>query len=96
MSKQRPFFTERARMVAAQRRRERAALKAAVQHEPEVFVVRSDNLYGWEIRRYGGVIIGASSDRFVSPPKALAAGRSALAERHRHAAPPTDDASAGT
>ena len=77
MMRQGPRFTEAARAAAAQKRRERAALKAETKGDLEVFVLRSElapGQYGWEIRQFGGVVVDRSGRSFPSSMQARADG----------------------
>lgn len=75
-------FTEAARAAAAEaRRRKREA--ALPKDVPEVFVVRlpSQRLtYGWEIRRFGAVIIEKGQVEHPTMSEARAAGERALSD----------------
>ena len=76
-----PRFTEAARAAAAQKRRERAAIKAETKSNLEVFVLRNDELpnqYGWAIRQFGGVVVSRSSEQYDSLSQARAGGLKAL------------------
>ena len=72
------FFSEQARAAAAVARRRRAELKAQTHGELEVFAVRSANGYSWQLRKFGGVVLADSHQRFPSPAAARAAGVSAM------------------
>lgn len=77
----RPPPSEAARLAAIAKRREIAAIpkdKARV----EVFVVRRDALgrsFGWEIRRFGSIVVERSAACFASIEHAMEAGEAALA-----------------
>ncbi len=73
-------FTEAARAAAleARRRKREQALPSGI---PEVFVIRrpiGGRGYGWEIRRFGGVILDRSSTHYSTMQGARFAGHSAL------------------
>ncbi len=77
MIRQGPRFTEAARAAAAEKRRERAAIKAETKCNLEVFVLRMEHLpnqYGWEIRQFGGVVVARGSRSFGSSVQARADG----------------------
>ena len=81
MIRQGPRFTEAARAAAAAKRRERAAIKAETRCDLEVFVVRMEhapNVYGWEIRQFGGVVVCRSARSFGSLMQARADGLDTL------------------
>ena len=72
-----PRFTEAARAAAAQKRRERAAMKAETRTSLEVFVLRSEieaHRYDWEIRQFGGVVVKRSDASFASSAQARVDG----------------------
>ena len=77
----RPPPSEAARLAAVAKRREIAAVpkdKARV----EVFVVRREaagRSFGWEIRRFGSVVVERSAAAFASVEHATVAGEAALA-----------------
>ncbi len=87
MSLQKPpsrrHFTDAARaaaLVARRRKRE-----AAVPREmPDVFVVRLSGAalrFGWEIRRFGAVVLDRSRADYPTTRDAYAAGREALSSQ---------------
>ena len=81
MTRQGPRFTEAARAAAAQKRRERAAIKAETKNDFEVFVLRGSdetNRYTWEIRQFGGVLVRSAGVSFSSSAEARRDGLSAL------------------
>lgn len=77
----RPPPSEAARLAAVAKRREIAAIpkdKARV----EVFVVRREapgQPFGWEIRRFGSIVVEQSGACFASVEHAMTAGLAALA-----------------
>ena len=73
-------FTDAARAAAleARRRKREQALPRGI---PEVFVVRGPAVglgYGWEIRRFGGMVLDSSSTNYSTMQGARSAGHSAL------------------
>ena len=73
-------FTEAARAAAivARRRKQEQALPVGA---PEVFVIRRASAsrgYGWEIRRFGGVVLDRSSTDYSTMQGARSAGHSVL------------------
>ena len=73
-------FTEAARAAALAARRRKQQHKVD-PNRPEVFVVRGvedARLYEWEIRRFGGILLQASSARFETRQAAQSAGALAL------------------
>ena len=76
-------FTEAARAAALVARRRKRDL-AAPQGTPEVFVVRQPSTnrgYGWEIRRFGGVVLDRSPTDYPTMHGAQSAGNAALGSR---------------
>ena len=79
----RRHFTDAARAAAleARRRKRDSALPAGV---PEVFVVRRPNAgsgYGWEVRRFGGLVLDRSLTGYSTMQGARFAGETALSSR---------------
>ena len=74
------FFTEQARAAAAIARKKKAELKAQTQTEMEVFAIRIDNVYKWQLRKFGGIILASGDQSFTSADAARAAGTSALVQ----------------
>ena len=75
-------FTEAARLAAKEARRRRREEKVDGDL-PEVFVVRKggdQRAFGWEIRRFGGVILIRSPAAFATIASAQADGTAALAQ----------------
>jgi hypothetical protein len=67
--------------VAAQEARKRKAFLAQDPNRPEVFVVRGiedERRFEWEIRRFGGVLLGCSRARYDTIQDAQIAGRQVL------------------
>lgn len=80
-AKTRRHFTEAAREAALARRREIAALPKAPSDALALFVVRGaerGNDYGWEIRRFGAIVVARSEGGFAGPLAARQAGEEAL------------------
>ena len=75
-------FTERARAALAELRRH-ARENPVVRETVGVFVTRitGGNLFGWEIRQFGGVVLDRGEGSFATPAAAHAAGERALADR---------------
>ena len=79
--KTRRHFTEAAREAALARRREIAALPKDPSGTLALFVVRGaerGNDYGWEIRRFGAIVVARSACGFPGPAAARQAGEDAL------------------
>lgn len=79
--KARRHFTEAAREAALARRREIAAQPKAPTDALALYVVRGaqhTNDYGWEIRRYGAIVVARSAFGFPAPLAARQAGEAAL------------------
>ena len=73
-------FTDAARAAALEVRREKILLKNDLL-TPTLFVVRHcvyRQLFGWEIRRFGGVVLSRSEIGYVSQSQARLAGQIAL------------------
>ncbi len=70
-------FTERTRVKASETKRLRA-LAAPEGDAPAVFVVRVDNGYGWEVRRFGAVVLGRGAAAYPAQDDARAAGELSL------------------
>ena len=82
----RRHLTDAARQAALARRREIAALPKAPTEALALFVVRGterSNAFGWEIRRFGAVVVGQSLWGYASSEAARAAGEEALADLGR-------------
>jgi hypothetical protein len=80
-SKTRRHFTEAAREAALARRREIAAMPKDPTGTLALFIVRGaerGNDYGWEIRRFGAIVVMRSSGGFAGPVAARQAGEDAL------------------
>ena len=80
-TKTRRHFTEAAREAALARRREIAAMPKDPTGTLALFIVRGaerGNDYGWEIRRFGGVVLERSESSFGTMSAARAAGQRAL------------------
>ena len=79
----RRHFTDAARAAAAEtkRRKRETALPRGV---PEVFVVRrpiANLVFGWEIRRFGAVVLDKSRADYPTMQGARSAGEAALSSR---------------
>ena len=77
----RRHFTQAARDAALARRREIAALPKDPAGTLEIFIVRGaerSNDYGWEIRRFGAIVVARSDRGHPTPGAARAAGEDAL------------------
>ena len=73
-------FTEAARAAAAIGRRQRAE-NAVPVNTPAVFVTRlADGRFGWEIRRFGALVIHQNDVAYVTIAEARSAGERALPE----------------
>ena len=78
-------FTEASLAAGLEARRKKAAERAAdpqAANRPQVFVVRSplgDRGFGWEIRKFGGVVVDRSLVGYASAGEAQNAGFVALA-----------------
>lgn len=80
-SKTRRHFTEAAREAALTRRREMAAMPKVPTGTLALFIVRGaerGNDYGWEVRRFGAIVVARSSQGFAGPIAARQAGEDAL------------------
>lgn len=80
-AKTRRHFTEAARQAALARRREIAALPKAPTGALALFVVRGGghgNDYGWEIRRFGAIVVARSDRGYPGPDAARQAGEAAM------------------
>ena len=80
-SKTRRHFTEAAREAALARRREIAAMPKDPSGTLALFVVRGaecGNDYGWEIRRFGAIVVARGRQGFPGPVAARQAGEEAL------------------
>ncbi len=74
-------------MAAAKVSREHNQLTRVPSGTPIVFAVRLDParaLFGWEIRRFGGVIVRRSTRGYRTTVDALQAGRDALGPECAH------------
>lgn len=81
--KTRRHFTEAARQAALARRREIAALPKQPSGTLALFIVRGHergNDYGWEIRRFGAIVMARSERGFPGQIAARQAGEVALRE----------------
>ena len=76
------FFTQDARSAAAAARRRRSELQAETKGNLEVFTVRLNNGFSWQLRQFGAIIVADTEQRYASMDMARAAGDSALARRH--------------
>ncbi len=77
----RRHFTQAARDAALARRREIAAMPKDPAGSLEIFIVRGaerGNDYGWEIRRFGAIVVARSGCGYPTPGAARAAGEDAL------------------
>ncbi len=80
-SKTRRHFTEAAREAALARRREIAAMPKDPAGTLALFIVRGaecGNDYGWEIRRFGAIVVARSQRGFAGQGAARQAGEDAL------------------
>ena len=80
-AKTRRHFTEAAREAALVRRREIAALPKDPSGMLALFIVRGaerGNDYGWEIRRFGAIVVARSACGFAGQVAARQAGEEAL------------------
>ena len=79
MAKRR-YFTEVARAAAAESRRLKRE-NPAPKGMAEVFAVRlppTGKTFGWEIRRFGSLILGRGVDQFGTAAEARTAGEAAM------------------
>ena len=74
------FLSPQARRAAVEVRRRLAAQNP--RGAPQVFVVRLDDpkRFGWEIRKFGGLVLTRSETGFGTQLLALEAGKRALTE----------------
>lgn len=82
----RRYFTSAARAAAAEAIR-RKKENAIPKDRPSVFVVRvppTNKDYGWEIRRYGNIVLRRSAETFATLSEARIAGDIALATGLTH------------
>lgn len=80
-AKTRRHFTEAARQAALARRREIAAMPKDPTGTLALFIVRGaerGNDYGWEIRRFGAIVVARSGCGFPVAVAARQAGEEAL------------------
>ena len=73
-------FSDAARAAALEARRENAVSKESLT-TPALYVVRQspqDQLFGWEIRRFGGVILNRSKTGYPTQVLARSAGEETL------------------
>lgn len=80
-TKTRRHFTEAAREAALSRRREIAAMPKEPTGALALFVVRGaehGNDYGWEIRRFGAIVVARGDHGFAGQVAARQAGEKAL------------------
>jgi hypothetical protein len=63
--------------------RQRAKEASPVEEDVKVFVTRipGGNLYGWEIRQFGGVVLERGQGAFATPSEAQADGARVMANR---------------
>ncbi|MBE7190301.1 hypothetical protein [Jatrophihabitans endophyticus] len=76
----RRYFTETARAAAAEARR-RKRDEALPPGTPEVYAIRLSDRhlrFGWEIRRFGGIVLHRGETGYASPAAARSAGLRAL------------------
>ena len=77
----RQYFTSAARAAGLEVRREKALSKGSLI-TPALFVVRQSphhQLFGWEIRRFGGIPLIRSETGYLTQLQARSAGETALA-----------------
>ena len=77
----RRHFTQAARDAALARRREIAAMPKDPAGALDLFIVRGaeqGNDFGWEIRRFGAIVVERSGCGYPVPGAARAAGEEAL------------------
>lgn len=69
-------FTKQARETATKAREHATQERIANRYNLEVFVVRAGAaiLYCWEVRQFGGVLVGRSDATFTSIEQARSAG----------------------
>ena len=75
------YFTAAARAAAAEVRRQKRENPIPVD-TPKVFVIRvppTNKGFGWEIRRFGSIVLSRSAEKFDTAAEAMAAGEAALA-----------------
>ena len=78
--KNRRHFTDAARVAALAARRQKTENALPVD-TPAVFVVRhEDGRFGWEIRRYGAVLLRRGAETYETAVLARAAGELALSD----------------
>lgn len=80
-AKTRRHFTQAARDAALARRREIAAQPKDPSGALDLFVIRGaehGNDFGWEIRRFGAIVVARSSCGYPAPTAARQAGEEAL------------------
>lgn len=71
-------FSPEARIKAIATKQARAE-EAPPPGEPAVFVVRAGNGYGWEVRRYGAIVVGRGDAVHPTAGPARTAGEATLA-----------------
>ena len=77
----RRHFTQAARDAALARRRELAALPKDPSGHPQLFVTRGAyvrNDFGWEIRRFGAILVARSDRGYATATLARDAGDHAI------------------
>ena len=77
----RRHFTQAARDAAVAARRARAMVRHDIT-DPQVFITRLASFpmpFGWEIRRFGGLVLGRSEMGFPTMTSARSAGEGTLA-----------------
>lgn len=74
------LFSPQARQAAIEKRR-RVREEQPPKGTPSLFVVRLavDHQFGWEIRRFGSIVLSRSDDGFATRSEAQVAGQEALA-----------------
>ena len=74
------MLSPESRAAASEARRRRYAERPDVK-APQVFIVRLavDHRFGWEIRRFGNIVLSRSVETYGSPTLARTAGERALA-----------------
>ena len=80
-------FTQAARDAALAKRRELAALPKDPAGSLHVFVVRGNphgNSFGWEIRRFGAIVVARSASGFPDGQMARDAGEATLQRSFRN------------
>ena len=86
-AKTRRCFTQAARDAALAKRRELAALPKDPAGNLQVFVVRGadqSNVFFWEIRRFGAIVVARSASGFLEGQQARDAGQDMLQRSFRN------------